>query len=370
MSIADSAILAVSSHFISQEPAVRLSESVMPAMPAMRLPAIASHLIAMLGIACVVPAVRAEIYQPPGDGVTTVTVGFYLLNLDLVDEKAKTFQADLYLEFSWQDDRMKHDGTTELLFADDAVGEQFETMWWPQVEFVNSGKPEFTNESLEIFPNGRVKYTIGLTGTFRASLDLRRFPFDRQTLIVRLQSFLYDSSTLMFVPDDTTPGFEHDNTFEELRVTGVSAESRIAALSGRSDRYSEYIASIRVVRNWTFYLWTVFGPVVLIFLIACAIFLVPIELFADRVAICLTALLACIATHFAISFNLPHVGYLTVIDRLFVTTYGFAAVLVLVSGIELLLVHRHPTMRRRVNVVAAVSVPLGYLATVAMILLR
>ncbi len=63
-----------------------------------------------------------------------------------------------------------------------------------------------------------MKYSIGPTGTFRASLDLRRFPFDRQTLIVRLQSCLYDSSTLTFAPDDPTPGFEHDDTIEELRV--------------------------------------------------------------------------------------------------------------------------------------------------------
>ena len=168
------------------------------------------------------------------------------------------------------------------------------------------------------------------------------------------------------MPAATPPGWERDGTFEELRVAGVTAEAQDAQLSGRTDRYVEYRANILVVRNWAFYVWTIFGPVVLIFLIACAVFLVPLEAFADRVSICLTALLACIATHFAISFNLPHVGYLTVIDRLFVTTYAFVALLVLASAVEMLL-RAKPAARRRVNALAATIIPAAYVAVVASI---
>ena len=314
-------------------------------------------------------SVTAQVYAPPTDELTTVTVDFYLLNLDSVDEKSETFDADLYLEFEWDDSRTRHDGSEEQLFADAAVDEKLTTMWWPQIEYVNTSEPTITNQSLEIFPSGHVKYTVGLTTTFRTGLDLRRFPFDRQVLTVRLQSFLYDAARVALVPAAKPPSWDHDGTLEELRVTDVTVESRTIQLSGRDDRYSEFRGNIVVVRNWAFYLWTVFGPVVLIFLIACAVFLVPLEAFADRVSICLTALLACIATHFAISFNLPHVGYLTVIDRLFVCTYAFVALLVLASGIELL-VCRDAVLRRRVNTAAAVMLPLAYLAVVAGFILR
>jgi hypothetical protein len=108
---------------------------------------------------------------------------------------------------------------------------------------------------------------------------------------------------------------------------------------------------------------------VLIAIIACAVFLVPLEAFADRVSICLTALLACIATHFAISFNLPHVGYLTVIDRLFVITYVFVALLVVASAAEMLMRH-DGTARRRVNAMAAATLPLAYLAAIAFVVMR
>lgn len=326
--------------------------------------------IAFMAVAVLSAATAwSQVFAPPFEGVNMVSVDFFLLNLDVVDEKDETFDADLYIEFEWDDPRLAHDGSDELLYADAAVDERFTTMWWPQIEYVNTAEPTITNQSLEIFPGGHVKYTVGMTCTFRADLDLRRFPFDSQRLDVRIQSFLYDGSRLEFVPALRPPGWAHDSTFEELRVRGVTAETRTVELTGRRERFSEFTARIMVVRNWAFYLWTVFGPVVLIFLIACAVFLVPLEAFADRVSICLTALLACIATHFAISFNLPHVGYLTVIDKLFVFTYAFVALLVLSSAVELL-VRRHAVLRRRVNIVAAVVLPLAYLAVVAGVILR
>ena len=311
----------------------------------------------------------AQVYQPPDAGLTTVTVDFYLLNLNAVDEREETFDADLYLEYEWDDPRLAHDGVEEQLFADGAVDDKFTSMWWPQIEYVNTSKPTITNQSLEIFPSGHVKYTVGLTSTFRTALDLRRFPFDRQSLSIRIQSFLYGIDRVRLVPAATPPGWEHDGTFEALRVTGVAVESRQRQLTGRNETFSEFRASIVVTRNWAFYLWTVFGPVILIFLIACAVFLVPLEAFADRVSICLTALLACIATHFAISFNLPHVGYLTVIDKLFVYTYAFVALLVMASAAELR-VRESPASRRRVNRAAAVILPLAYLAVVAAVIVR
>lgn len=310
-----------------------------------------------------------QVYAPPGQGPTSVAVDFYLLNLNSVDERNETFDADVYLEYEWDDPRLVHDDTEERLFADAAAEEQLTAMWWPQIEYVNTSEPTITNQSVEIFPSGHVRHTVGLTTTFRAGLDLRRFPFDDQRLSIRIQSFLYDADRVHLVPAARPPGWEHDGTYEELRVTDVSVESRIVTLSGRDDRYSEFRATVVVERNWAFYLWTVFGPVVLIFLIACGVFLVPLEAFADRVSICLTALLACIATHFAISFNLPHVGYLTVIDQLFVITYGFVALLVLASAVELR-VRGTPAMRRRVNRWAAVVLPLGYLAVVAAMIAR
>jgi hypothetical protein len=108
----------------------------------------------------------AEVYAPPNAGLTTVTVDFFLLNLNAVDERDETFDADLYLEYQWDDPRLAHDGPEEQLFADGAVDERLSSMWWPQIEYVNTAEPTITNQSLEILPSGHVKYTVGLTSRF------------------------------------------------------------------------------------------------------------------------------------------------------------------------------------------------------------
>ncbi|MFM8982619.1 MAG: hypothetical protein ACKOLA_06870, partial [Spartobacteria bacterium] len=280
------------------------------------------------------PLVRAQVAPPPHDGPVVVETSFYLVNLTSVDEKAETFDADIYLEFSWRDDRLAHTSGERLIYAEDAVTDKLKEIWWPQLEFVNASKPEITNQTLEIKKDGEVVLNYGLSSTFRASLDLHRFPFDRQTLSVRVESFLSDSTELVFRVNKTKTGFEESNNFEGLRVTGVDADVGSVTVHGWEQEFSEYRANIHVQRSSAFYIWTVFGPVVLIFMICSTVHVVPAEQLADRVQICLTALLACVATQFTLSFSLPRISYLTLIDRLFIATYALIALNVLVSAVE------------------------------------
>ncbi len=308
---------------------------------------------------------RATVPMPPGEKPAKVMVSFFLVNLTAVDEKAETFEADIYLLFNWKDERLKHAGPEPLFYAEDAAREKMDEIWSPQLEFVNTAKPEITNENLLITPDGSVELAMGLTSKFRTDLDLRRFPFDRQRLAVRVTSFTYGADKLVFVADHKKLGFEPESTFEGLRVTKVTAEEGVETFSNWTEDFSEYRALIDVERNTGFYLWTVFGPVLLIFLISCSAYLVPADQIADRVSICLTALLACIATQFALSFSLPQISYMTLIDRLFINTYGFVALNVLIISAEMFLDKRNARLRKRVNRTFGTAVPIAYVLSVA-----
>ena len=113
---------------------------------------------------------------------------------------------------------------------------------------------------------------------------------------------------MVFVPDPACIGFTPDSTFEGLAVTGVGRRGP----TQRDRRLGYGLLGVRrrastSERRAAFYVWTVFAPVVLIFLISCTVFVVDSANFHDRVGISLAALLACIATQFAISFNLPQI---------------------------------------------------------------
>ena len=95
-----------------------------------------------------------------------------------------------------------------------------------------------------------------MTATFRSDLDLRRFPFDRETLEVRIQSFSWTRDQMIFVPDRERIGFNPRSTYEELVVSQVSSEVRQRELAGwtPAESYSEFVAMIEVERRPIFYL--------------------------------------------------------------------------------------------------------------------
>lgn len=318
-----------------------------------------------------VPAIVSadETTLPPGERPVQVAAGFYLLNLNGVEERDETFDADAYLSLRWHDPREAFAGAEDRRYLEEAAVAKLETMWWPEIEFVNTSEPEITNRALDISPDGTVRYLIGMTSLFRTDFDLHRFPFDRQTLEVRIQSFLWTAGDLVFVPDPKRLGFNPHSTFEGLVVNGVSTEIRQHQLGGWEESFSEFVVKLDVERRAAFYVWTVFAPVTLIFLISCTIFAIPIENFHDRVAISLAAILACVATQFAISFNLPQISYLTIVDRLFVATYACVALGVLVGTAQAVLWHDDPATAGRIDRICGVAFPTLFLVLVALCVL-
>ena len=213
-----------------------------------------------------------------------------------------------------------------------------------------------------------MRYEVGLTGDFRAELDLRRFPFDRQTLAVRIQSFIWTDDQMIFVPDTTRIGFNPQSTFEGLSITRVTTEVAQRQLTGwtAAESYSELAVLIGVERRAAFYVWTVFTPVILIFLISCTVFIVPFQEFSNRIGISLAALLACVATQFAMSFNLPQIAYLTVIDWVFLVAYAGIALGVLVSTLQVTLLHRRMGWAEHANRLAGFGLPVVFLLLIVL----
>lgn len=97
---------------------------------------------------------HATVPMPPGKRPAKVTVSFFLVNITGVDEKKETFEADMYFAFEWKDERLKHNGPQPLFYAEEAARDKLEEIWSRQLEFVNTSKPEITNENLKIMPDG------------------------------------------------------------------------------------------------------------------------------------------------------------------------------------------------------------------------
>lgn len=318
-------------------------------------------------------AVPDPLHAPPGAPPVAVRAGFYLLNLASVSERTESFEADAYLQLAWDDPRLaftpKAGGDARRVFVGRDAEEVLKGIWWPEAEFVNAVNPQVKNRSLAIAPDGSVTCRINLTSQFRSRFDFRRFPFDRQVLEVRLQSFLFDHGAVRFVPDPSMHGFAGGDTCDDLRVTGVQTVCRAVSPPGLGSTYSEFVVLVCVSRNSAFYVWRIFFPTVLVMAMSFAVYFVQIPELYHRVALCLSCLLACIATQFAISFNIPKISYLTVVDRVYLLTYASLALGAAVSVLEHALHgRRHPGLNR-LNRMARWAVPLLYAAILLRILL-
>ena len=310
---------------------------------------------------------------PPGPQPVPVKTGFYLVNLVSVEERSETFQADIYLSFEWKDTRLafvpKADEPKVMVLMEDAAGDKLKEIWWPQLEYINIATPQITNRVLRIGADGTVRYELGLSGCFRAKLNFKRFPFDRQELPIRIQSFLWQKEHMVFVADTSKIGFSPLDGFADMRVEQVSADVSAARVIGWGEDYSEYAAHIFTCRDPVYYIWQVFFPVILVMFLSCSIFYVHITAFSDRIGISLTCLLACVALQFTVNCNLPHIAYQTPIDRLFVATYSCTALGVMVSVLENALTRKQHRLMERVDRFARWFVPIFYLAMILFLVL-
>lgn len=310
--------------------------------------------------------------SPPVPLPVRVETGFYLLNLAAVNERAETFEADVYIDFTWHDPRLafvsktKEDG--KKIYTEKAAEDTLKGIWWPEVEFVNTVAPQFTNRTLVINADGTVEYHLGVSAAFRTKFNLKRFPFDQQELRIRLQSFLWDAGIVLFAPAARRCGHAEGDTSDDLTVLGVRTSVRSARLPGWGEEYSEFDACIIAKRNYIFYIWRIFFPAILIMAMSCTVFSVNIKDFHDRVAISLTCLLSCIAAQFAISFNLPRIPYLTPIDKLYMITYACIAIGVAVSTIEYYFYRRNHWLFTKCNRHARWLVPLLYVILLAAVI--
>ncbi|MCX6340070.1 MAG: hypothetical protein NTX71_09175 [Candidatus Aureabacteria bacterium] len=310
--------------------------------------------------------------SPPEPLPVRVETTFYLLNLTSVNERAETFDADVYIDFKWHDPRLAFAPETKKgakkIYTEKAAEDKLKEIWWPEVEFVNTAAHQFTNRTLMIHADGTVEYHLGVSATFRTNLNLKRFPFDQQELHVRLQSFLWDKGAVLFTPSAMGCGHSEGDTFDDLAVLGVRTSVCTARLSNTGEEYSEFDGIITAKRNCIFYIWRIFFPAILIMAMSCTVFFVPITDLHDRVTISLTCLLSCIAAQFAISFNLPRISYLTPIDKLYMITYVCIALGVAVSAIEYYFYKRNHRLFTKCNKQARWFVPLLYVILLAAVI--
>jgi len=258
--------------------------------------------------------------MPPNpEGPTLVDLGLFIVDINRIDEVENTFRMQGFVDLVWCDPRLAFDpeATTdeEEVFLEQDAELELERIWWPDLNFANQTEPrKRENLALVIRSDGTVNYEELFVVVLKSPFDLRRFPFDRQQLEVKIESFSWTDEVLRFHEEAGKIGFSDSLEMPEWQIRRV--ELSVTSSQEVRDRatFSKFLLQIEVARKPGYYLWKLVLPLILLICASWIVFWLTDWMVSRRLGLAFRGVLIVVAYQFVISGSLPRVSYLTLMD--------------------------------------------------------
>ncbi len=128
---------------------------------------------------------------------------------------------------------------------------------------------------------------------------------------------------------------------------------------------SRFTTTLEMNRHLIFYVVRIFVPLLLILTVSWVIFF--LKDYSKQLEVASGNLLIFVAFNFTISDDLPRLGYLTLLDRMIITSFCCAALVVIISVCQKRLVAKgQEQLAARIDKLVLIFYPIIYLALVAM----
>ena len=184
-----------------------------------------------------------------------MVIGLHVVNLASINEVEEQFQLDAYLFARWKDPRLAYtsEGPQDRI-RNYSTGQ----IWMPQLEMINAASPRTRDESsITVSPDGSVNYAERLVVSLSSKFELRRFPFDRQQLVVIIHPFLANGPNIKFKLDDTSTWtaseFQTYSSLAQWHLLSLHSQVQMAPTYGGLT-VPEARFEIDVARRSSFYL--------------------------------------------------------------------------------------------------------------------
>ena len=300
---------------------------------------------------------------PAHSGPAEVKVGMYINDIQSIDLHAYSFVADVYLWFRDKD-------------AEIVPGKSFEwmNMFAPDDHVQTDIDPEPVPQS-----DGSAYQVFRHQGPFAAKFSVKTYPFDAHNLTIEIEDqefaadrLVYSVDQVAMNPDIQLPGFIIGQPTMEIRNRPYPTTFGDIDLA-KPEPYSRLVVTLPISRPLVSGITKSLLPIFIVVLVAAAALLLKPEHIEARVGLSITALLTLVALQFSAQAGLPDVGYLLMLDQIYLASYGFVllvvALLVMTTGNaedEKQLAAAHSLARGGVG--AALLSILLYAAVIALIL--
>ncbi|PSR12844.1 MAG: hypothetical protein DA408_16170 [Bacteroidetes bacterium] len=244
----------------------------------------------------------------------TVLTGIQLMNVYELNLNAHSFNADFYLWFKWRGDK-------------DPMN----------IEFVNAiDKWSFTQnnfyEEAITLPDGYFYNGMRIEGRFYHPFELGRFPLDEHQLDIQIENvdFPLDSLRYVVAPGATfirrnlqLPGWNMGGLTTEHSTT--TYPTNLGENPGQEMAYSNFIFRLSIARPLNYFLLKLLLPLLIVIVVSLgALYIHPSHADA-RISLPIGSLLAAIFLQQSYSAALPDVGYMVLMDKIYLVAFAVIA---------------------------------------------
>lgn len=325
---------------------------------------------------------------PSGDTVE-VQIGISLKNISSIAEINETINVEATLYLLWQDDRLVYEGDSSYTYLEDQteafkytpekiyvgpyqVNEEFEG-WYPRMVIPNGiGNRKINEMSIEVWPNGSVKYQESFNAQVESPMDFRLLPFDEQTLNIFFHTFNYSREEVKLIPcENLSRMWDEDEGIAEWRRNGVEISERpreIQYFNGTSENVSELVYTIKVERKPLNIIVSIILPLLILVCLTWCVFWMDQENVASRVNITFIGILSVVAYYLVIQERLPEISYITILDLFVILTFAILSATVIVSVyIEKLNLKGKEALGDKIDRMCRWIFPISYFTGIALI---
>jgi hypothetical protein len=308
------------------------------------------------------PEGRAVIQEP-----MEVQIGTRLDQIVDVDQQMEFFTAVTSLQFEWTDPALAFNPETcecnFKTFTGSGVDRFLSERVWPAYALHNrQGNRFIHNRELVVYSQGRAVYSERSTTSFQVDFDFRRFPFDVQEFVIRID-LLYPEEIYRYVPLEGFGEISEEHGEDEFTLTDFEAQVSSEPDPGGYTT-SRFTFSFEAPRHLRYYVWSVFVPILLISLVSWVTFF--LRDFDRRIEVATGNLLLFIAFRWSLEENYPRLGYLTFMDALMVVLFIVNALVVVYNvWLKRMDMNGQGEQAERIDSVLDWAYPLSYVVLLA-----
>ncbi len=300
-----------------------------------------------------------------------VRVGVQVRQIKFVNQKAENFGVVGILRLEWLDPELAFDA--EQFGRDFRIYEREDfkalanenSLFYPGFVIQNQQEHRFSQQAAFIISSdGRATYLEQFSTVLQApDFNFVAFPFDTQKFFVHVVS-TYPTSFVKYVP---LPSFsELGQKLGEEEWSFIDSWTEVTTHEGISGLpSSRFSFGFTAHRQLDYYVLRIFTPLVIFAIVSWATFF--LEEYRKRIDIAGANLLIFVAFNFAISGDLPRLGYMTFLDFILVAMFVITGLIIVFNvGLRRLRIKDRDDLARKIDAYAVKWVyPVAYLVVIS-----